>query len=365
MRRLFIADQRQFGYLTDTYSYCRYLTGTYDITYVCWDYGLKRIAMPGVRVVYVPRSGRKVRRWRAFVDTVLQELRSGGHDISFIVYFRGCSWLWRAAASHPMILDIRTGSVRTNALLRWFENVLLRVEATGFRNVTVISRSLMEALRLDPRKCSVIPVGANPLEIPPKSFREIHLLYVGTLLGRDIHKTVEGFDRVKSEVGADVEITYDIAGDGPEDDKARLLAAIERSEHKKAIRYHGRVPHAEILPLFERANVGVAFVPLRPWYQCQPVTKVFEYLLAGMPVIATATRENARVIHPGNGVLIEDSVEGFVTGLREVLEHRSRYESDRIKDEQRGSRWEAIVEHDLKPSLEGALSMPGRQGRQA
>ena len=42
---LLIISQDQFGYLTDTFKYCRYLQTDFRITYVGWEYGLPAIAL--------------------------------------------------------------------------------------------------------------------------------------------------------------------------------------------------------------------------------------------------------------------------------------------------------------------------------
>jgi len=43
-----------------------------------------------------------------------------------------------------------------------------------------------------------------------------------------------------------------------------------------------------------------------PYYDCQPATKTFEYILSGMVCIATSTYENKKLINNINGVLCND-----------------------------------------------------------
>lgn len=187
--------------------------------------------------------------------------------------------------------------------------------------------------------------------IPERGSDGLRLLYVGTLLGRDIHKTVEGFDIALRQLGSSVPASYDIVGDGPPADKQALLDAVACSENRGSITYHGRIPTAEIRRFFEKCNVGVAFVPLRPWYQCQPVSKVFEYLLSGMPVIATATDENKLVITERNGVLIGENAQEFARGVVEVCARLSTYDPAQIQREHQKSSWEAIISERLSPHL--------------
>jgi len=80
-----------------------------------------------------------------------------------------------------------------------------------------------------------------------------------------------------------------------------------------------------------------------PCFDSQPVTKTFDYLLAGMPVIATATSENKIVINENNGVLIDDTIEGFASGVEEVIIKKDRYKSQTIRETSQIYHWQLIV----------------------
>ena len=101
----------------------------------------------------------------------------------------------------------------------------------------------------------------------------------------------------------------------------------------KIINIAGTIPHPQLKPRFDAANIGVSYVPLTDYYDCQPVTKTFEYLLPGMPVVATLTSENRNVIHSENGVLVGDTTEDFYKGMKAIFE-KKREEIDVQKDVQ-------------------------------
>lgn len=113
----------------------------------------------------------------------------------------------------------------------------------------------------------------------------------------------------------------------------------------------GFVPHRELARYYEKCNVGVSYVPINRIYDCQPPTKTFEYLLAGLPVIATNTSENAAVITEHNGLLIEDTPEAFYQALKKLAENRIAYCSDRIRAEALKYSWETIVHSNLVPYI--------------
>jgi nucleoside-diphosphate-sugar epimerase len=76
----------------------------------------------------------------------------------------------------------------------------------------------------------------------------------------------------------------------------------------------GRVEHI----YFDIHNIGVSYIPMLKCFDNQPPTKTFEYLLSGMPVIATATNANKDIINDVNGVLINDNSEEVYNGLTAI-----------------------------------------------
>ena len=60
--KLIIINQSQFGNHTDTFYHCKYLRYDIAIVSICWDYGLPKIEMNGVQVVYASRKGNVLAR---------------------------------------------------------------------------------------------------------------------------------------------------------------------------------------------------------------------------------------------------------------------------------------------------------------
>lgn len=352
MKRLLIANPTQFGYHTDTYFYCRYLKNDYRITYVCWDYGRDPVLEDGVTVIGVSRDGTKpVRLWR-LLSAILQELRTGTYDIAFVIYFRFCSFLPLMWHRGTIILDIRTGYVRSSALFRLLYNAFLRVESLFFSEITIISDSLRRNLWFRKHEVHILPLGADLESLPSKEFKDLRLLYVGTFNYRHIARTVKGFDLFLTSTGSDTRAIYDIVGFGTEEEEAEIHRAIEQSRHAASIRFHGRVARNNLKSFLEKANVGVSFIPMLKKYDAQPATKTFEYLLAGMPVIATATKENQKVIDESNGVLIDDTAEGFRDGLKTLLSRIASLDSAKIKADSSKYSWQNIIHGNLRQYLE-------------
>ncbi len=351
MKRLLFINNAQFGYHTDSYIYCLYLGEDRDVTYLCWDYGLERVEAENINVIYVSRSGNKVKRLWRFIHRALEEMNADRSRIAFIVYFRLCSLLkWFGKCEH-IILDIRTGYVLKSRVKGILHNFGIGFESMFFERVTVITEELRQMLGIPAKKSHILPLGAEPMQFAEKDFAEMRLIYVGTFNNRDITKTIEGFDRFVDAHNGSIKSHYDIIGFGTPEEEHRIHDAIGRSSHRDRMTFHGRIPHKRLHPYLSASNVGVAFVPIVSYQQPQPYTKVFEYLLAGMPVLATANATNKKVINDSNGILVKDTAADFERGL-EVMKTRLRtYNSATIKHDARKYSWAEIIDENLRPYL--------------
>ena len=363
MKKILILNQDQFGYHTDTYQYCRYLRRFYAITYLCWDYGSAKVEQEGITILYVSRSGNKLRRLSRYIQESMREIRKGKYDLVFVVHFPTSSLLPLLLGRRKMILDVRTGFVRNGPVFRIIYDMCLLFDSLAFSRVTIISESLRHQLHIPAARCHVLPLGAEEVSVGEKQFREIRLFYVGSLDFRNIDATVDGFDRFCTEMNGNVAASYDIVGFGMAEEERRLTGAIQRARNSRCITFHGRIPNKDLKPFLERNNVGIAFIPMKRHYQVQPATKVFEYLLAGMVVLATKTIENARVINSSNGVLVSDTAEGVYTGLMEIHRNLGTYDSSAIKSASRKYTLENIIFGNLKPLFDRQMAdhhAPGR-----
>jgi glycosyltransferase involved in cell wall biosynthesis len=350
MKKLLIINQASFGYHLDTYYYCKYLKDFYDIVYICWDHGLKRIEMDGVRVLYVNREGNTIFRTMRFLLLVLREIKDK-RDTVFIKYFKVVSLALRMFKPHNcMVLDIRTGSVHEERIIRWLQDTRLKIETYFFRHITVISESLAKKLGIE-LKAHILPLGADVISTSNKNFESLHLLYVGTLFNRNLDITIRGFKLFYDEFKDKIPVSYTIIGKGLYNELQALRNIVSQYGISSVVKITGLIPHNELTPYFDSANIGVSFVPLTTFYDCQPVTKTFEYLLSGMPVIATNTSENRKVINHDNGVLVGDKLDEFYAGIKEAFEKRHLFNSVTIRHQAMRYTSKEIVRKNLKQYL--------------
>jgi len=350
--RLLIVNPKQFGYHLDTYCYGKWAQADFQITYHGFDTGRPKLDLPGMETHYVSGHGSFATRYLRFLRSCLVE--SGrDYDAIFIKYFPGCSLLRLRHPRRRFVLDIRTGSIAQNPLRRRWQDLLLRAESLGFRHITVISTSLARKLGL--AQAHLLPLGADPVATAPKEFSALHLLYVGTLHARRLEDTLAAFHRFHLAAGRSVEMTYDVIGDGLPGERDRLRAWVQDHGLENAVSLPGFVPHGGLARYYEKCNVGVSYIPINPIYDCQPPTKTFEYLLAGLPVIATNTSENAAVITADNGLLIEDTPAAFYEALQRLRNNSGSYSSDRIRTEALKYSWKTIVRANLVPYIHSVI----------
>lgn len=99
------------------------------------------------------------------------------------------------------------------------------------------------------------------------------------------------------------EFTLDIAGDG--DERESLESFAKENGLSERVRFIGRVPHAEIVPLYHRAHVYVL-----PSLNEGMSNNVLEALASGLPIVTTDTG--------GTRELVEDGKNGCIIRMRDA-----------------------------------------------
>lgn len=308
--KLLIVCTNQYGYHLDTWYYCKYMSEVFDITYVCWDFNKEKIHSNQVNVIYIKREGGKFKRLFNFLYTASKYVKE--NDLSFIKYFAGSSFL--SFFSKKTIVDIRTASVSDSKIVRFLQDLILRLEVKFFKNVTVVSNGVKNKLKLS-ETALLLPLGANVIGSAPTQFDGVlKLLYVGTFTGRKIEESILGLS-LFNERNPNIEIHYHIVGSGWSSEFNTLKSTVNVKGLDNNVSFHGYLHHEKLSELFSLCNLGVSYVPLTDYYEHQPATKTYEYLLSGMPVIATGTYENKKIVSENFGVVVQDTPDAFAAGL--------------------------------------------------
>jgi len=328
MKNILIVTKAQYGYHIDPYKFGYYLKKNFEITHLSWDFGLPKIKIEGIRTKYITREGNKAIRYMRFLTQINQEIRTGKYDLVFVVYFIGCSFLLRKNPGVPFNIDVRTATDTNSKFTNKWKDDLLKWECSQFENLSILSHGLAEKLGF--KKYHFLPLGGERFCDNNKTFEQIHLLYVGTLENRNLLTFIRGLHHfLQSRDTSFPSLSFTIIGDGPGNERRELDEYIRLNSLNDTIETTGYIHNDQLNTYFEKANIGVSYVPITPYYTHQPPTKTYEYLLSGLPVLATATIENAKIIDDSCGVLIQDNEEDIERGLFSMVKQLKNFNSEK------------------------------------
>ena len=338
--KLLIIDKHQFGYLTDVYQWCKYLSIYYDITVISADVGEPKFIMDGVKVVLVNFKLPRIIRALLFILVAMRHI-AACKGVILVEYFQGCSILKKVFRWKRMIVDVRTLSVSPDKKHREMYNKRLKKDLRSFDKITAISEGVIEQINLG--NIHLLPLGADSISDVQKVYNdELKLLYVGTFRWRNLEDTIEGV-KLFHEANPSVRISYDMVGAGESGQLEKFKFMVKDLGLEHIITFHGQIPYTELKPFFDRCNIGISYVPITDYYDCQPPTKTYEYILSGLFCIATATTSNRKLIKQDNGLLIEDNAKAFALGLEQYLKIRNDLNDARIRESLADSTWKRIV----------------------
>jgi len=350
VKSLLFINPGPFGSLTDTFYYCKILKDKYDITYLGFDESKPMVEMNGIRIIHLPGSGKKLRQKLLFVKKIREITRDYEFNFILIYYYIGCSII-RLFLKNNLVVDIRTSYISKNLFRRILSNSIMSLEVRFFEYKSVISESLARYLWLG-SKLHILPLGAPSFPLIKKDFNSLNILYVGTFHQRNIVNTILGFTRFMSRHNNQLTAKYTIIGFGTDVETQEIKDAIASSGISDSISYDGIIRYPELIKYLEINNVGISYIPLRKYFDNQPPTKTFEYLLSGMAVLATDTSENRKIINDSNGIIIGESVDDICFGLEHIYLNRVKYISEYIQNDSCKYSWDNIVNFNLVPYIE-------------
>jgi hypothetical protein len=252
----------------------------------------------------------------------------------------------------PKILTTYTFSVSKNKIKAKLKNYFFfRINVNAFRYVFTPIDYLQKEFGLSPQKNIIVDWGFSTYSKTKKFFCSIDLLYVGVFDFREISSTILGLAKFIAEYNNKIVVTYHIIGYGSEEEIKKLKKTIINYKLEKVITFIGYVEHDELKNYFDKCNIGVSYVPKRKVYEDVKVSKTYEYLLSGMPVIATDLKENIKVIDDDNGVIINANPDGFYKGLVKIYNNLKHYDSEKIYTKSRMFSQEYVVKNIIYPNI--------------
>ena len=146
-------------------------------------------------------------------------------------------------------------------------------------------------------------------------------LYQGVLhKGRGIKTLIQLLDNFQNAHAI-------IIGDGPYKDELRKYAVKRKTE--KRTHFYGAVPYLELLELSADADIGFSLIkPVSKSYEQALPNKLFEYALAGIPVIASNLPEMDKIINKYQigYTVAHDEINAQTQIIKKILNENNRLE---------------------------------------
>jgi len=344
-----IINKSQFGYHTDTFYYCKYLSDNFNVTYLCFDENNKKQKISNVNVIYVCWKGSFFYKAFNFFKEIYKEINLNKYHLIFVVNFSFCFITRFFNLSANFILDLRTGSVRKSPFSRFCEDFMTKINFLFFKHKTIISKSLANQFKV--QKYTELPLGSEIISSSNKNFDYLKLLYVGTFSNRRIIDTLKALEIFVNKNLSNNLICYTIVGFGTKEEEINISKAIIKFNLSHIVNFVGRVSLDKLEKYFDTHNVGVAYIPQTNYFDCQPSTKIFEYSLSGLITIATNTAENRKYINKFNGLICEDNSLSLYHALESVSSNLKSFNSNDIRSNFLIYTWKKIVANILRKKI--------------
>lgn len=222
-----------------------------------------------------------------------------------------------------------TPSVKPSKIGRILSDLLLGINLKIFNYVGVNSERNIKSYGLTKNQSIMVQVGVHDYGFYERNFNHIKLLYIGTLNSREVWKSIEGLGIFLKRF-PNILIEYNIIGGGHKHEADKIMETIQQYGLEDRVKYYGYLPFEKVKEFFKICNVGIAYVPINNYFQ-NSSTKTLEYLVAGMPVIATNNSFRGKIVTNESGVLIEDTAESFSKGLEKLIFNIKSFDQKKIR----------------------------------
>lgn len=297
---------------------------------------------PGLRSVKVGPSPGKLLCDVPLAWSARRLVKRGNYDVIHGVEEGGFLAAWLGGARGiPYIFDMHswmsqqiegTGFGRLKLLLRWFRRMELRSMRGARAVITVgeeMTRLLREELAPDVFSVTLLDCAAKvDVPLPPEARAKLEAEFFG-FPGRALVYTgnfhpYQGLDllvdavaelrRRHPEPGA-FRLLLVGGGEGERSRVAQLRGRLRTLGLEEAVVLCGERTPAETAVLMARAD---ALVSSRITGNNIPL-KIYQYLAAGVPLVATRIASHTQVLHEGNAVLGDPTPEGLAEAMSRAL----------------------------------------------
>jgi glycosyltransferase involved in cell wall biosynthesis len=181
-----------------------------------------------------------------------------------------------------------------------------------------MAEKLVSDFGIPRERVSSIPLAAVPSFEPAPETREWDAVYAGSLQeNRELGVLLRSWALVTAKESKARLLVLGVPsspGDGARFDEEVNALGLASSVHRRS-----PVPRSEVAHWIRRAKIGLSVIPPRPYFLVSSPTKLFEYMAAGVPVVASSeiVEQREAVRTSGAGLLCRfDEVEISAAILR-------------------------------------------------
>ncbi len=208
------------------------------------------------------------------------------------------------------------------------QSVLVTADGDGiilkklYPNINITNIYNFPSRKLKPSRCISLRKKFN-ISGESKIF-----LYQGVLhKGRGIKTLIKLLDNFQNAHAV-------IIGDGPYRDELQKYAVIRKTEERT--HFYGAVPYLELLEFSADADIGFSLIkPVSKSYEQALPNKLFEYALAGIPVIASDLPEMEKIINKYQigYTVAHDEINAQTRIIKKMLNENNRLEIQKIAEQ--------------------------------
>lgn len=277
------------------------------------DFAEKVVA--GVKIVGVRRVDKKWQRLKVGFELYRRALKSGAdlfhfHDPELLPW--GALLAWRTGC--PVIYDSHEDLPKQIQTKPWIPGKLrsplskfVKVVEKGLARQLAAVITATESIRNQFEKVKKVEVIKNyPLSMPEVDREEdgiTRILYVGGVSYlRGYREMIQMMDYLPEDLKAELHIIGPLQHIAPEDQNRSEL-------EQKRIYLHGRIPFSDVQKWLGKGKVGlVCLHPIENYRESLPI-KMFEYMAAGLPMVATDFPIWKEIVESSNCGFVADALD--------------------------------------------------------
>jgi glycosyltransferase involved in cell wall biosynthesis len=275
-----------------------------NVNYVVLDGGVGRMGWFG----YIWRCAKWIRKERPAVAVLLHSMAA---PVALFVGGVPTATYWNEHPTHvaPVPNEFSLVKSCSRAVIRWLmyqgarSSTLVMPIGEAHRDDLINHGCMVEQLHMLYMGVDPLFAGAALSQSSETMSGAVKLIYVGSVhedRGRDV--MLESI-AIANQGGEIAHLTIVGASDEQAEYCNNKVASLGI---RTSVRIVGRVPGYEIPAHFSEADVGICLWKDLPWFRFNPPTKLFEYLVAGLPVLASNIRTHTQYIKDGDNGLIFD-----------------------------------------------------------